>query len=81
MELNSVNFFDQEFAHTLLFKCPKCGQRIPTVRRSKDMGREQIDPFLFKVVCTCGWSGKLAGLVAMRHTVESCVGPPRPGPQ
>ena len=76
MEPNSNHHFDQEFAHALLFKCPKCDQPIPTVRRSKDMSREQIDPLLFELGCNCGWSGRLTGLVAIRHSVEPWAGPP-----
>jgi predicted RNA-binding Zn-ribbon protein involved in translation (DUF1610 family) len=61
---------EQKFAHVLRFKCPNCGKSITAVRCSEKMSREKIAPLLFQQACGCGWSGKLAGLAATRHSVE-----------
>ena len=60
----------RKFAHILHFRCPSCGKRMKTVRANESMSREHIARLIFQPSCACGWSGQLAGLNAIQHSVE-----------
>ena len=61
---------NQQFAHVLRFKCPRCAKSINAVRFSEDMSREMIAPLVFQQRCDCGWAGQSTGLAATRHTIK-----------
>jgi hypothetical protein len=66
----------KDFVHILLFECPSC--RLPVVHAltSESKNIENIDLEFHTAICSCGWSGKLLGLDARRHWVESWNEPP-----
>jgi len=60
----------RKFLHVLRFKCPKCGESINATRSTEHMSREQGAGLIFEPACKCGWSGKLPGFMALRHSVR-----------
>ena len=60
----------QEFLHVLVFRCPKCTRPLAVSCISDKRSLEAADAHLFNPHCHCGWSGSLAGFVAVKHWVE-----------
>jgi predicted RNA-binding Zn-ribbon protein involved in translation (DUF1610 family) len=67
---NERNTAGRKFLHVLRFKCPKCSETVNAARSTEYMSREQAARLIFEPVCKCGWSGKLAGFAALRHSVQ-----------
>jgi hypothetical protein len=47
-----------------------CGRPLTVVRESRHSDRDDTAILGFKLSCPCGWTGELAGLVAVHHWVE-----------
>jgi hypothetical protein len=60
----------RKFIHVLRFKCPKCSESINAARSTEHMSREQAACLIFEPACKCGWTGKLPGFIALRHSVQ-----------
>jgi hypothetical protein len=60
-----------QYAHVLLFACPKCMRPLATACSSKARNLEIADGHFFAPHCRCGWSGSVLGVEAVKHWVES----------
>lgn len=63
--------FAEQFAHVLLFACPRCGRPLASACASKGSNLETADAHWFNPHCHCGWTGDVIGLTAVKHWVES----------
>lgn len=62
---------NNHFAHSLLFRCGKCGSPVAIGILVEDRGLEAVDANSFALECPCGWSGQAMGAQARRHWVVS----------
>jgi hypothetical protein len=60
----------EQYAHVLLFRCPGCVRPIAWASASNQKNLEVADGQRFALRCSCGWTGQLAGLAAVKHWVE-----------
>jgi hypothetical protein len=60
----------QEFLHVLVFRCPTCSRPLAVSCISDKRTLETADAHLFNPHCHCGWTGSLAGFIAVKHWVE-----------
>ena len=60
----------EEFLHVLVFRCPKCSRPLAVSCISDKRTLESADAHLFNPHCHCGWTGSLAGFVAVKNWVE-----------
>lgn len=62
--------FAEQFAHVLLFGCPRCGRPLASACASNESNLEVADAHWFNPHCHCGWTGEVIGLTAVKHWVE-----------
>ena len=60
----------EQYAHFFLFVCSECRDYLGAVCASSQRNLEIADAHVFSLRCSCGWTGQLAGFVALRHWVE-----------
>ena len=60
----------EQFAHVLLFACPKCARPLAAACVSTKRNLEVADEHWFTPHCFCGWTGDVIGFTAIRHWVE-----------
>jgi transcription elongation factor Elf1 len=65
---------NDQFAHVLLFSCPKCGRPLASTCTNQGLNLEEADAHWFASHCHCGWSGEVIGVTAVRHWVEPWSG-------
>jgi hypothetical protein len=61
----------EQYAHVLLFACPVCQRPLSATCVSTRSNLEVAETEWFTPHCHCGWTGKLAGVVAIQHWVQS----------
>ena len=59
----------EQFAHVLLFTCPACGRPLASACVDTKRSLEGADAHWYQPHCHCGWTGEVAGVVAIRHWV------------
>jgi RNase P subunit RPR2 len=59
--------FDKSL-HLLVFACGKCASPIAVSKTSTMRSLEEVDASSFSLKCPCGWTGKLIGLQARKHS-------------
>jgi hypothetical protein len=62
---------NEQFAHVLLFACPRCGSPLASACASTKRNLEQADAHWFNPHCHCGWTGEVMGVAAVKHWVEA----------
>jgi hypothetical protein len=60
----------EEYAHVFLFRCPVCHGALTSVCFKSESNLETADTHVFRPTCDCGWTGELAGFVAVSHWVQ-----------
>ena len=60
----------KQYAHVLLFECPRCGTPLASACLSVEKNLEVADGHWFNPHCPCGWTGNVIGAVALQHWVE-----------
>jgi hypothetical protein len=66
--------FSEQYAHVLLFNCPICNRPLASACASGNRNLEVADAHWFRPHCFCGWSGDVAGIIAVKHWVEPWEG-------
>jgi len=61
----------EEYAHVFLLRCPACHGALTSVCFKSEGNLETADEHVFRPTCDCGWTGELAGFVAVRHWVQA----------
>jgi len=61
----------EQYAHVLLFACPVCERPLSATCVSTRSNLEVAEAEWYTPHCHCGWTGELAGVVAIKHWVES----------
>ena len=64
-----------QFAHVLLFACPRCGRPLASACVNAKMTLEDADAHWFNPHCPCGWTGDVTGLSAIKHWVQAWPNP------
>jgi hypothetical protein len=59
-----------QYAHVLLFACPKCSRALASACNSVKRNLEAGDAHYFQPHCHCGWTGTVMGMEAEKHWVE-----------
>jgi len=59
-----------QYVHVLLFACPACDRPLSATCLSTRSNLEIAEAEWFSSGCLCGWDGKLAGALALKHWVE-----------
>jgi len=62
--------FTEQFAHVLLFACPKCGRPLSSACVNTKKSLEDADAHWFNPHCHCGWTGDVIGVAAVQHWVQ-----------
>jgi hypothetical protein len=60
----------EQYAHVLLFACPRCNRPLSSTCVSSNKNLEIAEAKWFTPHCHCGWSGDVAGITAVQHWVE-----------
>jgi hypothetical protein len=66
-----------QYAHVLLFACPRCDRPLSATCLSDQRNLEGAEGTWFSPHCHCGWTGDVAGVTAMKHWVEPWPRPVR----
>lgn len=61
---------DAAFVHALTFGCPQCEHEIFAYMKTGMRNFEQVDASQFHLKCACGWSSRVIGAQALRHSVH-----------
>jgi hypothetical protein len=59
-----------QFAHVLLFACPRCARPLASACINSKRSLEDADAHWFNPHCHCGWTGDVSGVSAVKHWVE-----------
>lgn len=62
---------NEQYAHVLLFACPHCGLPLTATCVNAKRNLEIAEAKWFHPHCHCGWTGKMAGVTAIKHWVEA----------
>jgi hypothetical protein len=65
---------NEQYAHVLLFACPRCGNPVTTSCTSTKKNLEIAEARWHRPHCHCGWTGSLSGVTAIKHWVEPWSG-------
>jgi hypothetical protein len=60
----------QQFAHVVLFHCPRCRGPIATAFSSSNPRLENLAEGEFGAVCRCGWIGNGLDLTAVNQSIQ-----------
>ena len=60
----------EQYAHVLLFACPRCGLPLAATAINARKNPEIAEAKRFNLPCQCGWTGEIAGVTAVKHWVE-----------
>ena len=58
-----------QYAHVLLFACPRCGRPLASACFNTKTSLEDADAHWFNPHCHCGWTGDVSGVSAIKHWV------------
>jgi hypothetical protein len=61
---------NEQYAHVLLFACPKCERAMVATCTSDSKSLEIAEANWYIIACVCGWAGELPGTTAVKHWVE-----------
>jgi hypothetical protein len=59
-----------QFAHVLLFACPRCQRPLASACAGTKKSLEAADAQFYNPRCHCGWTGPVAGIEAAKHWVQ-----------
>jgi hypothetical protein len=60
----------QQFAHVVLFHCPRCRGPIASAFSSSNPSLEKLTESEFGAVCRCGWIGNGLDLTAVNQSIQ-----------
>ncbi len=65
-----MNAARQQFAHVVLFHCPRCRGPIAAAFSNSDESHENLVEGEFGAVCRCGWIGNGLDLTAVNQSTQ-----------
>jgi hypothetical protein len=60
----------KQFAHVVLFHCPRCRGPIASAFSSSNENLEKLEEGEFGAVCRCGWIGNGLDLTAVNQSIQ-----------